>query len=1024
MSMLRVQRLLCFLAAAVLTGCGGGGGTSIVISAPQSKNTELAASPETSSVSPAAPAGNPSTVSTPETSSVVNEGTFAKNSQRIYSDQLALASLASGIGGEEVYDPQTRSSMVEAFVQTTLAASTASRAGNVYLIASSTFGIAKAARDLLAGIGIADTAYTFLNTASHGVNNRSAYLQTSANSIVNILSNPLYTKQGSELVGGLIISPDDINKHGWIVSDTGFDGNIDPLAGITGRSWLVKHKADIEHGYRQAVATGKVRLFYGLSADGESRHRSANGCKGFESSCLGTPYSLRVKDALGSYIDVEGAFVSTYGFAAYVMAWERMAADTSVAKVFALADACAHDLGDAGADADTGLGRLDVGCMARRIYAASVVVEEQGKTVKEEEVPVVEQAVTVAVKPPPKVTVAVKPTISMPEERKEPENIPAVTEVAKPVITTPTLVALPVTVVADLNKGFAKLGLTVTVSRKNNAYFIVYHESESSCSKSVRRNPQVFYCLDRDRNLMFTMWDGKWRKRISPESYILLKLKDKGRHVVSYNETYQSSSENSLVNFDTNPFYTGPMGVTPALDWGAGWGPTGSRATVAFWLDADNIPDHGWIVSKTGYCHWTNEVMCIPHRIVYEPLLDHRKKVPEEVSEDLAEKLGKMRANYQKALATGKVRLFYGFARDHTTRWSEYLDCQDFEEYCIGLPSDGINPYQVPVYGFELYLMAWERMPAQTHISAIFKIGDDCTEDLGKPGPDAETGLGRLNIGCVINEVYKVNLNPAAATLSVAARKPSSSNDMQESMVLSVSDEGGSQLRAQSSSSVPDDDPARQQFFDDFAQELFSDLGSLRLPGGTEASVDAGFPGDSFRGRYRPAKDVQSHYRSYLPQPGYALVVGKFGVMAISDGEVGIFAKIEGIDVSFSYQRGEDFFGGVGSGQFAFDKVGNTRLMFQQQLLPTDSEHSLLAAGWVRQARVVGGQGALLDSLHGSEYGASLRYDWQHADGISVSATGWTSRFSGGEVGLAGERFAIGSSDWQWGGGVRSSYDF
>ena len=72
-----------------------------------------------------------------------------------------------------------------------------------------------------------------------------------------------------------------------------------------------------------------------------------------------------------------------------------MAADTSVAKVFELADACAHDLGEVGADADTGLGRLDVGCMASRIYAASVVLEEK-------EVPTL-------VKPTPPVTVAVKP---------------------------------------------------------------------------------------------------------------------------------------------------------------------------------------------------------------------------------------------------------------------------------------------------------------------------------------------------------------------------------------------------------------------------------------------------------------------------------------------------------------------------------------------------------------------------------------------------------------------------------------
>ena len=251
---------MCLVASVALSGCGGGGGGA------------------TSSVSPSAPSSNPAPVSTPEASSSINEGLLAG----VYSSQFSVAAQSSGFRRAEVYDPRTRSSVVNSFAKATLTTPTTSRGGNAYLIAGSTFGIAQAARDLLAGIGVAGSSYTFLDTSSNNVSNRSAYQRTSANSIVNILSNPLYTRRGSKLVGGLIISPDDIKKHGWIVSDTGFDGNIDPLAGITGRSWLVKHKADIEHGYRQAVATGKVRLFYGLSSDGQRRHSSANGCKGFE----------------------------------------------------------------------------------------------------------------------------------------------------------------------------------------------------------------------------------------------------------------------------------------------------------------------------------------------------------------------------------------------------------------------------------------------------------------------------------------------------------------------------------------------------------------------------------------------------------------------------------------------------------------------------------------------------------------------------------------------------------------------
>ena len=402
---------------------------------------------------------------------------------------------------------------------------------------------------------------------------------------------------------------------------------------------------------------------------------------------------------------------------------------------------------------------------------------------------------------------------------------------------------------------------------------------------------------------------------------------------------------------------------------------------------------------------------------------------------------------YRKAVETGKVRLFYPLSVDDQGRVGDFLNswgsngCKGFENYCIGVPyrykigdswfdsrqQAKYNTYQKNVYfetayGFGVYQTVWERMPANTHISAIFAMGDRCTKDIGEAGPDAATGLGYLDVGCMAKEVYQVNLNPSAATLSVAFVRATVSSGQ------SQSSEDGESSQAQSASASVEgqaDSPDRQQFFDDFAQELFSDLGSLRLPGSTDAVLLMGFPGDSFRGRYRPTNNAQPDYQSYLPQPGYALVGGKFGVMGIGDGELGIFAKIEGIDVSFSYRRSEDFFGGSGSGQFAFDKVGNTRLMMQRQLSADQfrARPASCPAG-CRHARVTDGQGELLSSLHGREYGASMRYDWQRADGISVSATAWTSRFAGGDVGLAGERFAIGSSDWQWGVRMSGSYDF
>ena len=50
---------------------------------------------------------------------------------------------------------------------------------------------------------------------------------------------------------------------------------------------------------------------------------------------------------------------------------------------------------------------------------------------------------------------------------------------------------------------------------------------------------------------------------------------------------------------------------------------------------------------------------------------------------------------------------------------------------------------------FAAYLMAWERMAANTHISAVFDMALGCVQDIGVPGPDADTGAGRLDIGCM-----------------------------------------------------------------------------------------------------------------------------------------------------------------------------------------------------------------------------------------------------------------------------------
>ena len=1128
-----------------MAGCGGGGGGG-------------SAGGGGPSLLPSSPSGGGSQVSSPDPAATVNEGVLAASSLLGYSRQLSGSSAQSTGGAGEVYDPQTQSSVARSFVQATLAAAAVSRSKGAYLIASSTYGIATAARDLLAGIGAGSSSYTFLDTGDGSTSNRSAYLGTPENSLVNILSNPLYTRRGSELVGGLIISPDDIKKHGWILSDTGFDGNVDPVAGITGRKWLSAHSSEIASGYRQAASTGKVRLFYGLSGDGKVRHAASNGCKGFEQHCLGTPYFVRIRNGQGRYIDVEGAFVSTYGFAAYLMVWERMPEATHISEVFELGDECAHDLGEEGADADTGLGRLDVGCMAGRIYAAQTVSEPESEesppvtvtvaepeskepppvtvTVAEpesEESPPVtvtvaepeseeSPPVTVTVaepeseeSPPVTVTVAepeskepppVTVTVAEPESEESPpvtvtvaepeseESPPVTVTVAEPESKEPSPVTvtldvmLPVTltilagqdlktvtlfkatvtvevkspamvtvstpeqqVVATVSldriywhelktweSHFVSLGVTVATDRIQNAYVIgyTYHDKTYSSEPEKRKRwGRRRYEGSRAESAFEVIQEmlGRGTSYNPPTDYTMLSdyshisslYEPHRKYEIDYQDAYDITQENSIVHFARDPFYL--YGSNARTVFLSGSDENVAQVAKDIAIDPETINSHGWIVSGAAY-----DFRVTP---TTERFLGHRDWLQGEYRKHMEE-------GYRQALATGKVRLFYfldvdeeGRVRDFQNNWGSN-GCKGFEHYCIGVPNNriqvhhnpfitgiglegGFHPYNVihleAAYGFGLYLLAWQRMPAEAHISAVFAMGDRCTVDIGEEGPDAATGLGFLDVGCIAREVYQANLDPSTATLSVAVSQMAA----QVQPAASIG-----QMQAQSSEGQGND-PARQLFLDDFAQELFSDLGSLSLPGGSEASLEVGFAGDSFQGRYRPTRGVQPHYRVSPPRPGYALLGGNLGVMGIGAGEVGIFARIKDVDVSFSYFRSENFFGGTGSGQFGFDRVGNARLMLQRRLLSEDGEHSLLLGGWLRHAKVAGGRGGLLDGLHGSEYGASMRYGWQPASGDwGIAATAWTARFAGGEVEVAGDSFGISSSDWKWGLGLTGTYEF
>ena len=690
------------------------------------------------------------------------------------------------------------------------------------------------------------------------------------------------------------------------------------------------------------------------------------------------------------------------------MAWERMPAETHISAIFDMGDRCTEDIGEAGPDTDTGLGRLDIGCIADAVYKANL---HPAAAIL---------SVAAKVPAPPKATVALVAG-KKPKDHyvlDDPESIP---------------------------EAFSRLGVTVSVGRGEDSYAILGAlNSFGKCIVHV----QVF---DDGGSTTGCLMPHKLTDLLNEMGLSYTKLNG------NYQEAYKTTPENSIVYFQDNPLFLHGSNARNVflIDHDAN-GEDGSyfdsevERARHIAIDPESIEEHGWIVSRAAYVSavsWKQTRYMDDHPHLHDKFTEHLEE------------------GYRKAIETGKVRLFYALSVDEEGRVRDFLNnwgsngCKGFENYCIGVPyryniagykvdvrKDGLDYArgQLPeylngvynwakayyhsaalnfeaTYGFGVYLAAWERMPADTHISAIFAMGDRCAQDIGKKGPDAETGLGYLDVGCMAREVYQANLNPAAATLSVAfVQVPVSSG---QSM---LTDSAGS-LQAQSVSPAVDsqqDVPARQQFFDDFAQELFSDLGSLRLPGETDAGLMMGFPGDSFQGRYRPARGVQPHYHVSLPEPRYALAGGGIGVMGIGAGEIGIFARMEGLDLSFSYSRSEDFFGGAGSGQFEFEEVGNTRLMLQKRLLPEGGDHSLMLGGWLKHAAVTGGKGALLGDLQGSEYGASMRYDWQGGDRMSVAATVWAARFAGGDVELAGNRFSIAASDWKWGIGVVGTYEF
>ena len=338
------------------------------------------------------------------------------------------------------------------------------------------------------------------------------------------------------------------------------------------------------------------------------------------------------------------------------------------------------------------------------------------------------------------------------------------------------------------------------------------------------------------------------------------------------------------------------------------------------------------------------------------------------------------------AVKTGKLRFAYGLNNAQTGRHSGSSGCLGVEQYCIGAHFEVNIEYAGTVtlvegtsnaapYIFAAMIMAWERLDPSATPATVFALADNCTIDIGAPGFDAETGRGRLDIGCM-----------AAATAKATGSTSTS------------------------------------ETADGFIDDIFaSRIGRLQLPGATDARMPVKLSGDSLRGDYRPAPAAggifyQPDYAQlrFWPLPGssWAIAHGRAD-------EAGFSWSTTGLAAAVTYRRSQDFFGGSGSGWFDFASVRNLRLL----LAGTLAEKRLRWQAWGRFAQIAEPTAAI-DALHGHEIGAAVTGE-VGSGAIRLQMRAHLARFAGGRISLTdGGSFPIEAGELDYGLALRIRHNF
>ena len=826
--------------------------------------------------------------------------------------------LAWPIAATHLYAPGATSPLARAFAGAGIAAAGVDRSADAYVVDTADHGAD--INRLLSLIGLsADPANPDYNFLSHDDSLSAitgSYLLLSSHDLANYSRVfPFYDiwrpfrPDDRKDVPFPQVAEREIEKGAWLLISAGNDGTSE-----FGASECPYSSCDgvIEYidAYIAAFNTNKAHFVYGLDPHNTARRSASSfGCRYVERKCIGVPFAFFLQpQPLDELVDndapksLAGTSLSTpFVFASYLMAWQRMPKNTHISAVFDLAISCVEDLGVPGADADTGLGRLDIGCLA-------------------------EKTAQVPTCHPGHVLVAAAPArcerFSYQDDMRQFVSL----DFGDPI-----------------TRAFADVDLSAITDR--------------SAAVHVAARADDLDLLDR-----IGLAAGSNYTRIAPPGSL-----------ADLKTAYQAIAANGLVSFpgeDFGDFFTSDSAQAAGLESSA----VTSGAHIIIHVDSH---------------------------------------ADTEGQQNPASDLTAVRAaGVRPIAATDKVHFLYALNSELTGRHRHSDGCQNIENWCLGVPytywiapAATVSIY-APVdissneiaeqFGLAVYLQTWERMPAGATVAQLFQLAIDCAQDLGATGADAETGRGRLNIGCMAYETYRLH-NPTAVVSTVT---------IAQSAAL-PGEEAGSQ---------------RSAYMDDFARGLFgAQLGFLSLPGFSDIGLKVGFANDSFDGTYRPVASAAAYQPGSFATRDLAPAGATDFGLRVADDRVGLYYRLdEKLAAGFTLGRSDNFFGGAGSGEFAFDCTIDLGLAISGQAAigPTD-RISLTGGINVRQAGCISGN--LLDELRGSE--AGLVAGWQRQAGNwQVSASAWASRFVGGTAVVGGAPFAIDGGSTQYGARVQASY--